>query len=124
MKDGFILSTFAQIFYNGGMSAIVTAIPLKQPLFERIQIVAREMELPQSDMIVLAVEQFLKQYEKQKVIDQLNAVYADDDQSDELELLNAYRGQVREMVENDQFDDLLNTIIERDRPLLDALAKA
>lgn len=57
------------------MANVKTAISLKQPLLAQVDMVAQEMGIPRSRLFVLAVEDFLRRRENERLLAALNDVY-------------------------------------------------
>ena len=81
------------------MSTVKTAISLRDSLFERVDALAQELDIPRSHIFVLAVEEFLQRYENCKVLEELNEVYEELLGRDEAIYRDRMRQHHREMVE-------------------------
>jgi metal-responsive CopG/Arc/MetJ family transcriptional regulator len=57
------------------MSHIKTAISIEEPLLQRANALASELNISRSRLIALALEEFLKQYDNAKLLESINAVY-------------------------------------------------
>jgi hypothetical protein len=74
---------------------VKTAISLQEPLFRQAEVVAHELNISRSRLFSLAVEEFLRHYQNQKLLDTLNEVYADGPDETEqqaLEHMRQYQG--------------------------------
>ena len=65
------------------MAFVKTAISLRESLFERVDAVAQELDMPRSHVFVLAVEEFLQRHESLKMLEELNEVYGDAEERQE-----------------------------------------
>jgi metal-responsive CopG/Arc/MetJ family transcriptional regulator len=81
------------------MANIKTAISLQKPLFERVEDLARELQISRSRLFVLAVEDFIRRHENRQLLDEINAAYADLPDPEEQTLLHKMRRQHRQLVE-------------------------
>lgn len=73
------------------MATIKTAISIEKDLFDRVNELAEELQMPRSQVFVLAVQEFLDRHQNRAMLETLDDVYADGlDQSEE-----AYREAVR-----------------------------
>jgi metal-responsive CopG/Arc/MetJ family transcriptional regulator len=81
------------------MATVKTAISLQESLFEQVNELAEELQMPRSHLFVLAVEEFIKRHENHKLLETLNEVYDDLPDSDERALRDRMRQQHRQLVE-------------------------
>ncbi len=83
------------------MANVKTAISMQPSLFEQAEALAREMHISRSRLFTLAVEDFIHRYENQRLLEHINAAYADTPTPDEHALLRRMRRQHRQMVEGE-----------------------
>lgn len=83
------------------MSTVKTAISLQESLFERVDALAQELDIPRSHIFVLAVEEFLQRYENRKLLEGINAVYGEIREREEEIYRDRMRQRHREMVEGE-----------------------
>ena len=57
------------------MTNVKTAISLDAGLFERVESLAQEMQVSRSRLVALALQDFLRKREKERLLAELNAVY-------------------------------------------------
>lgn len=69
------------------MTMIKTAISMPEPIFDEVNEVAGELNMSRSGVILTAVREFLRRRENDRMLAQLNAVYAEDPDPEELEFL-------------------------------------
>lgn len=73
------------------MSSVKTAVSLDRSLFDQIEALAQEMNVPRSRVISLAVEDYLRRRENQQLLDQINAALEESGQEEEIQLARAMR---------------------------------
>ncbi len=81
------------------MVNVKTAISLQKSLFERVDDLAQELQVPRSHLFVLAVEEFIQRHENRRLLEALNDAYDDVPDSDEQVLRDRMRQRHRELVE-------------------------
>ena len=54
------------------MPTVKTAISLPEPLFNRAESVAHELQISRSQLVAKAVDEFVKRYERQALIEAIN----------------------------------------------------
>jgi metal-responsive CopG/Arc/MetJ family transcriptional regulator len=81
------------------MATIKTAISIQESLFDQVNDLAEELQIPRSQLFALAVEEFIKRYENRSIFEALNKVYDGALDSDEDALLERQRQQQRHLVE-------------------------
>jgi metal-responsive CopG/Arc/MetJ family transcriptional regulator len=81
------------------MATIKTAISIQESLFEQVNDLAEELQIPRSQLFTLAVEEFIKRHENHTIFEALNEVYAAAPDPDEESLREGMRRQHRQLVE-------------------------
>ena len=81
------------------MATIKTAISIQESLFDRVNDLAQELQIPRSQLFTLAVEEFIKRHENRSIFEALNEVYAAAPDPDEEALQEGMRRQQRQLVE-------------------------
>jgi metal-responsive CopG/Arc/MetJ family transcriptional regulator len=81
------------------MSTVKTAISLRESLFEQVDALAQELDIPRSHVFVLAVEEFLQRYENRKLLEAIDEVYDDMRDREEKVYRDRMRQRHRRMVE-------------------------
>ena len=81
------------------MATIKTAISIQKSLFEQVNALAEELQVPRSQLFVLAVEEFIERYQNQKMLEALNEAYTDVSDQDEKALREGMRRQHRQLLE-------------------------
>ena len=80
------------------MASIKTAISIQKSLFEQVEKLAQEMNVPRSRVFVMAVEEFLQRHQNLRLLEEINRAYKDEPTQDESEYLEQMRQQQRRMV--------------------------
>jgi metal-responsive CopG/Arc/MetJ family transcriptional regulator len=83
------------------MDHVKTAISLHKALFEQVEALAQEMHISRSRLFVLAVEDFIRRHESQRLLERINAAYADAPDPVEQALRRRMRHQHRHVVEGE-----------------------
>ena len=83
------------------MEHVKTAISLPKALFEHVEALAHEMHISHSRLFVLAVEEFIHCYESQRLLEHINAAYAEAPDPDEQALQRRMHRQHRHVVEDE-----------------------
>ena len=83
------------------MATVKTAISLQKTLFERAKALAKEMKISRSRLFVLALEDFLRRHESQRMLEDINAAYDDAPDPAEQALCRKMRRQHRQIVESE-----------------------
>lgn len=83
------------------MKNVKTTISISDSLFEKLENLADELNLSYDELIAIALGEFIEREECKRLLAQLNAVYEDDPQVEELWTSQAYRSYQRKSVEVD-----------------------
>ena len=83
------------------MASVKTAISLQKPLFDQVETLAEKMNVPRSRIFALAVEEFLRRHQTQRLLQRINEAYADAPDSAEAALRRRMRRQHRQIVEDE-----------------------
>ena len=82
------------------MPNVKTAVSIEEPLFEKAETLAEQMNVSRSRLYSLALELLIKKMENQQALEQLNRVYADNPQTEEEKrLLQTMRHEHRRLLE-------------------------
>ena len=73
------------------MAQIKTAISLDEVLFQEAEAVAQELHLSRSGLYARALQEFIERRKSQKLLDALNAAYADPLDAEDQALLRGIR---------------------------------
>ena len=80
------------------MTTVKTAISIQKSLFTQVDQLAEELQIPRSQLFVLAVEEFIKRYENRKMLESLNKVYGDESDPNEERLQKGMHQRHRQLV--------------------------
>ncbi len=83
------------------MTTVKTAISIQKDLFDQVNELAEELQMPRSQLFVLAVEEFIKRHENRKILEALNAAYSDAPDPSEEALHEGMRRKHRQLVEEE-----------------------
>lgn len=83
------------------MANIKTAISIQEPLFEKIEELAREMDVPRSHIFVLAVEEYIRRRENARLLSDINQAYKDSPDAGEQKRLGRMKASHRRLVEGE-----------------------
>jgi len=83
------------------MTTVKTAISIQKDLFDQVNELAEDLQMPRSQLFVLAVEEFIKRHENRKILEALNAAYSDAPDPSEKALHEGMRRQHRQLVEEE-----------------------
>ncbi len=83
------------------MANIKTAISLQKSLFEQVETLAREMKVSRSRLFVLALEDYVRRYQNQQLLERINQAYQDAPDTTEQKRLRKMRRQHRKVVEGE-----------------------
>lgn len=83
------------------MANIKTAISLQKSLFEQVDALAHEMKVSRSRLFVMALEDFVRRYQNQRLLEKINAAYKDLVDGDEQKRLRKTRRLHRKVVEGE-----------------------
>ena len=83
------------------MTTVKTAISLPASLFEQAEILAGEMQISQSFLIEIALEEFIRRRENQQLLEKINAACEEPLSEEEQVLLRKMSRSHRRMVEGE-----------------------
>ena len=81
------------------MATIKTAISIQESLFDQVNDLAEELQIPRSQLFTLAVKEFIKRYENRSIFEALNEVYDGAPDPSEDALHEGMRRQQRQLLE-------------------------
>lgn len=81
------------------METIKTAISIDKSLFKQADALAKKMDISRSRLFVIALEDYMRQLENQEILEKINAVYANEPDEEEKELLRKMRLSYRKLIE-------------------------
>jgi metal-responsive CopG/Arc/MetJ family transcriptional regulator len=83
------------------MATVKTAISIDKSLFEQVNKLADKLDVSRSHLFVLAVEEFIRRYENEQLLRQLNQAYDELPLANEEQLLERMRASHRNLVEGE-----------------------
>ncbi len=83
------------------MANIKTAISIREPLFEQVETLARELNISRSRVFVLAVEEFIQRYQSRQLLEGINKAYDDLPDTTERTYLSKARQAHKNIVEGE-----------------------
>ncbi|OQY34143.1 MAG: CopG family transcriptional regulator [Anaerolineaceae bacterium 4572_5.2] len=81
------------------MATVKTAISINEPLYEMVNKLTAELNISRSRLFVVAVEEFIRRHENQRLLQQINLIYDDLPEAEDAQLHSARRRQHRKLVE-------------------------
>ena len=81
------------------MATVKTAISIRESLFDQVNDLAEELQIPRSRLFTLAVEEFIERFESRSIFKALNEVYDEAPDPGEDALQEGMRRQQRQLVE-------------------------
>jgi metal-responsive CopG/Arc/MetJ family transcriptional regulator len=83
------------------MATIKTAISIQEALFEQAERLAKRMNISRSQLIGMAVEDYIQRSQNRELLEELNRAYADEPDRVEQTRLLQMRKQHRKVVERE-----------------------
>jgi predicted transcriptional regulator len=83
------------------VTSVKTAISMPKSLFDQVDDLAEELQVPRSQVIALAVEELIRRHENRRILTALNEVYEDAPEPSDDALHQGMRRQQRELVEGE-----------------------
>jgi metal-responsive CopG/Arc/MetJ family transcriptional regulator len=83
------------------MSIVKTAVSLPEDLYERAEALARSLKTSRSRLYALALEEYLRRHEEERLVEQINAVCDAADANSDERLIAGHRRLHREVVEGE-----------------------
>jgi predicted transcriptional regulator len=81
------------------MTYVKTAVSLQRPLFSAMENLAHSLNLSRSRLMSLALEDFIRRYENQRLLESINEAYADRPDPEEEAIQRGMRRIQRRLVE-------------------------
>ena len=83
------------------MATVKTAISLDVDLFNQAEEAAQDMQLTRSRLIALALKDYLRRWENQRLLESINEAYADGPDEEERAWLRYGRRQMKRILEDE-----------------------
>lgn len=80
------------------MPNIKTAISIEKPIFEKMDMIAKELNVSRSFIFSQAAKEFIQRYQNNELLEQINKAY--DDQPDSESLVFKMRSKHQELVKD------------------------
>jgi metal-responsive CopG/Arc/MetJ family transcriptional regulator len=81
------------------MTYVKTAVSLQRPLFDAMENLAHSLNLSRSRLMALALEDFIRRHENQRLLESINEAYADAPDPEEEAIQRGMRRLQRRLVE-------------------------
>ena len=85
------------------MPKIKTAISIDDTLYEETVTIAQELDIPRSQVIALALEDYIRHYRNKQLLAQINAAYADGPDAEDAGTLEIIRSHQRRPGEHEEW---------------------
>jgi metal-responsive CopG/Arc/MetJ family transcriptional regulator len=82
-------------------NTIKTAISIQKSLFEQAENLAQELNVSRSELFGLAIETFVRNHQNQRLLQEINEAYSDEQDASEKVRLSKMRKHHRNMVRNE-----------------------
>ena len=83
------------------MATIKTAVSLQEALFTQVENLARDLRVSRSELVALALEEYLRRYQNQQLLNAINQAYDAQPDIDEVARTPAQRQHHRRIVEGE-----------------------
>lgn len=83
------------------MATIKTAISLQHSLFEQVEDLAKQLNVSRSQLVALALEEFVQRQHNRQLLDAINQAYDDMPDKDDVARTPAQRHHHRRLVEGE-----------------------
>ena len=85
------------------MPKVKTAISIDESLLEETGHLAQELDIPRSQVVSLALEDYIRRYKNKQLLAQINDAYSDSPDSDEIGSLEVIRSHLRKLGEHEEW---------------------
>lgn len=85
------------------MPKIKTAISINDDLFEQTDTIAQELDIPRSQVVALALEDYIRRYRNKQLLAQINDAYADELDAEDTGTLEIIRSHQRKLGEHEEW---------------------
>lgn len=82
-------------------TTIKTAISIQKTLFDQAENLAQQLNISRSHLFGIAIENFIKNYQSQALLDEINKAYDDQPDPIEQERLSKMKKQHRKLVDGE-----------------------
>jgi hypothetical protein len=81
-------------------TTVKIAISIKKTLFEQAESLAQQLNISRSHLFGLAMETYIKNYQNQLLLDEINRAYGDDPDASETKYFSSMRKSYRKLLES------------------------
>ena len=85
------------------MPKIKTAISIDDNLYEETVNIAQELDIPRSQVIALALEDYIQRYRNKQLLAQINAAYEDEPDAEDAGTLEIIRSHQKKLGEREEW---------------------
>ena len=85
------------------MGQVKTAISIRESLFKETETIANEMNIPRSQVVAMALDEFVRRYKNMKLLEQINEAYESPPTNDESESLEIMRSHQNKLMRNEEW---------------------
>ncbi len=85
------------------MPKVKTAISIDDNLLEQTDHIAQELDIPRSQLVSLAIEDYIQRYRNKQLLAQINEAYSISPDSDEIGTLKIIRSHQRKLGKQDEW---------------------
>jgi metal-responsive CopG/Arc/MetJ family transcriptional regulator len=85
------------------MPKVKTAISIDGDLLEETVNLAQEMDVPRSQVVSLALEEYIRRYRNKQLLAQINEAYSDGSDSEDIGTLEIIRSHQRKLGEREEW---------------------
>lgn len=85
------------------MPKVKTAISIEDSLLDETGAIAQELDIPRSQVVSLALEDYIRRYRNKQLLAQINEAYADAPDSDEIGTMEIIRSHQRKTGEHEEW---------------------
>ncbi|HEX7395264.1 MAG TPA: hypothetical protein VF313_10090 [Anaerolineaceae bacterium] len=85
------------------MSKVKTAISIDHSVLEETGNIAQELDIPRSQVVSLALEEYIRRYRNKQLLAQINDAYADSPDSDEIGTMEVIRSHQRKLGDTEEW---------------------
>lgn len=82
------------------MATVKMVISIERPLFDAADAIALELNVSRSQVFVIAMQEYLRRREHQRLLEQINAMYDDGLDHEQLEILKRMEPHQRRIMES------------------------
>jgi len=83
------------------MATVKTAISIQKSLYDQAETLAKKLNISRSHLFVLAVEDFIRRYQNQSLLDEINKAYSEEPDPSEQSRLSKMGKHHRQIVDGE-----------------------